>query len=137
MCIRDRHGLAGGTQIAEALADEGHIQRVGVLVVQRTVGQAGVELRPTEKIIQADHMGVCSLPDQLLGQLVGAGGFAAGRRAGEHDDLGAGKAHLFGGVLHAIAVALLTQGGKFLRTAGGNVVQLSLIHISPRHRGVH
>ena len=121
--IDGQGGPACLAQLMQALPDKGQIHGIGVFVIQGAVGQAGVELRPTEKIIQADHMGVCSLPDQLLGQLVGAGGLAAGRRAGEHDDLGAGKAHLFGGVLHAVAVALLAQGGKFLRTAGGNVVQ--------------
>ena len=48
--VDGQHGLAGGAQIAEALADEGHIQRVGVLVVQRTVGQAGVILSALEEL---------------------------------------------------------------------------------------
>ena len=121
--IDGQSGPARLAQLMQTLPDKGQVHGIGVFVIQGAVGQAGVELRPTEKIIQADHMGVCSLPDQLLGQLVGAGGLAAGRRAGEHDDLGAGKAHLFGGILHAVAVALLAQGGKLLRTAGGNVVQ--------------
>ena len=84
------------------------------------VWQAGVELRPTEKIIQADHMGVCSLPDQLLGQLVGAGGLAAGRRAGEHDDLCAGKLHFLGGVIYPLGIALLTQVCKCLWAAAAD-----------------
>ena len=116
-------GLAGLAQLPQALLDERQIQRIGVLVVQRAVRQAGVELCALEEIVQTDDVGRGAALFQCFGDAVGAGGLAAGRRAGEHDDLGAGKAHLFGGVLHAVAVALLTQGGKFLRTAGGNVVQ--------------
>ena len=107
----------------QALLDERQIQRIGVFVIQRAVRQPGVELCAFEEIIQTDHLRRSPALLQSFCQTVGAGGLAAGRRAGEHDDLGAGKAHLFGGVLHAVAVALLAQGGKFLRTAGGNVVQ--------------
>ena len=65
--IDGQGGPARLAQLMQALPDKGQVHGIGVFVIQSAVGQAGVELRPTEKIIQADHMGVCSLPDQLLG----------------------------------------------------------------------
>ena len=98
-----QHGLSRLAQLAEALPDEGQIHGVGVLVVQCTVRHPGVEFRAPEEIVQTDHMGRCALPDEFFGQLVGRGGLAAGRRAGEHDDLGAGIPDLPGGILHPLA----------------------------------
>ena len=68
--VDGQHGLSGGAQIAEALADEGHIQRVGVFVVQRTVGQAGIILSALEEVIQTDDMGRGAGGFQRLGHLM-------------------------------------------------------------------
>ena len=68
--VDGQHSLSGGAQIAEALANEGHIQRVGVLVVQRTVGQAGVILSALEEVIQTDDMGRGAGGFQSLGHLM-------------------------------------------------------------------
>ena len=124
--VDGQHGLAGGAQLAEALADEGHIQRVGVLVVQRAVGQAGVILRPLEEIVQTDDVGGRAGGFQRLGHLVRRGGLAAGRRAGEHDDLGAGIPDLPGGILHPLAVALLAHLRQRRRILGCNIIQVDL-----------
>ena len=40
----------------QALLDERQIQRIGVLVVQRAVRQARIELCAFEEIIQTDHL---------------------------------------------------------------------------------
>ena len=125
--IVDRqHGLSRLAQLAEALPDEGQIHGVGVLVVQCTVRHPGVELRAPEEIVQTDHMGRCALPDEFFGQLVGRGGLAAGRRAGEHDDLSAGKADFFGRVADPLAVAALAHLRQRFRAAGGNVIKVDL-----------
>ena len=58
--IDGQGGPARLAQLMQALPDKGQVHGIGVFVIQGAVGQAGVELRPTEKIIQADHMGVCS-----------------------------------------------------------------------------
>ena len=63
---------------------------------------------------------------QSFCQTVGAGGLAAGRRAGEHDDLCAGKLHFLGGVIYPLGIALLTQVGKCLWAAGCHIVQIDL-----------
>ena len=76
--VDGQHGLARLVQLLEALADEGQIQRVGVLIVQRAVRQAGVILGPPEEVVQADHPGRGALALQLLGQLMSRGGLAAG-----------------------------------------------------------
>ena len=116
----------GGAQIAEALADEGHIQCVGVLVVQRTVGQAGVILSALEEVIQTDDMGRGAGGFQSLGHLMSRSRLAAGRRAGEHDDLGAGVPDLLGSIGHPLAVALLAHLRQRRRALGGDVVQVYL-----------
>ena len=119
-------GLPRLAQLMQTLLDEGQIHGIGVLVVQRAVGQPGVELCAPEKVVEADHMGRCPLPDEFLGQLVRRGGLATGRRAGEHNDLGAGKADLLRRVAHPLAVTALAHFGKLLRAAGSDVVQVNL-----------
>ena len=49
---RWQHGLARLAQLPQALLDERQIQRIGVLVVQRAVRQARIELCAFEEIIQ-------------------------------------------------------------------------------------
>ena len=120
--VDGQHGLARLAQLPQALLDERQIQRIGVLVVQRAVRQARIELCAFEEIIQTDHLRRSPALLQSFCQTVGAGGLAAGRRAGEHNDLCAGKLHLLGGVIYPLGIALLTQVGKCLRAAGCHIV---------------
>ena len=124
--VDGQHGLARLAQLPQALLDERQIQRIGVLVVQRAVRQARIELCAFEEIIQTDHLRRGPALLQSLCNAVGAGGLAAGRRAGEHDDLCTGKLHFLGGVIYPLGIALLTQVGKCLRAAGCHIVQIDL-----------
>ena len=115
-------GLAGLAQLPQALLDERQVQRIGVLIVQGAVRQAGVELRPLEEIVQTDDLRRGALLLQGAGDAVGAGGLAAGRRAGEHDDLCAGHADLLGGIIHPLGIAVLAQLCQLLRAPGSKVI---------------
>ena len=121
-----QHGLSGLAEFPQALLDERQVQCIGVFVIQRAVRQPGVELCPFEEIIQTDHLRRSPALLQSFCQTVGAGGLAAGRRAGEHDDLCAGELHLLGGIIHTLPVAPLAQICQHLRAAGRHIVQIDL-----------
>ena len=119
-------GLAGLAQLPQALLDERQVQRIGVLIVQRAVRQTGVELRPLEEIVQTDDVGRGAALFQCFGDAVGAGGLAAGRWAGEHDDLRAGKLDLLGGIIHPLGIAALAQVCQRLGASGRHIVKVDL-----------
>ncbi len=54
--VDGQHGLARLAELPQALLDERQIQRIGVIVVQRAVRQARIELCAFEEIIQTDHL---------------------------------------------------------------------------------
>ena len=119
-------GLAGLAELVQALLDEGQIQRFKVFVVQRAVRHFGVVGSTFKKVVQTDHLCRGALLHQRLCQTVGAGGLAAGRRAGQHNDLCPGAAHLLGGILHPPGVAVLAQLCQLLRAAGRHIVKVDL-----------
>ena len=92
----------------------------------KSVGEIMSIGRSFEEIIQTDHLRRSPALLQSLCNAVGAGGLAAGRRAGEHDDLGAGVPDLLGSIGHPLAVALLAHLRQRRRALGGDVVQVYL-----------
>ena len=65
-------GLAGLTELAQALLDEGQIQCFKVFVVQRAVRHFGVVGSTFKKVVQTDHLCRGALLHQRLCQTVGA-----------------------------------------------------------------
>ena len=122
--VNGQLGLAGLAELAQALLDKGQIQRFKVFVVQRAVRHFGVVGSAFKKVVQTDHLCRGALLHQRLCQTVGAGGLAAGRRAGQHNDLCPGAAHLLGGILHPPGVAVLAQLRQRLRAAGCYVIEV-------------
>ena len=117
-------GLAGLAELVQALLDKGQIQRFKVFVVQRAVRHFGVVGSAFKKVVQTDHLCRGALLYQGLCQTVGAGGLAAGGRAGQHNDLCPGASYLLGSILHPPGVAVLAQLCQRLRTAGCYVIQV-------------
>ena len=78
------------------------------------------------RVVSLDNFFRGALLLQGASDAVGAGGLAAGRRAGEHDDLCAGHADLLGGIIHPLGIAVLAQLCQLLRAAGRHIVKVDL-----------
>ena len=124
--IDGQHRLVGLAQLLQALADQGHIQSVGVLVVQGAVRHPGVILGPAEEVVQADDLGRRAHLGQGGRQLVGGGGLAAGRGTCQHDDLGPRLAHFLGGILQPPGIAVLAYLDQLGAAAGRHIQQVDL-----------
>ena len=92
----------------------------------KSVGEIMSIGRSFEEIIQTDDMGRGAGGFQSLGHFMSRSRLAAGRRAGEHDDLCAGVPDLLGSIGHPLAVALLAHLRQRRRALGGDVVQVYL-----------
>ena len=108
-------------QLLQALLDAGKIQRHNVFIILAAVGQTGINILVQIKIIQADHLCRAPAQSERMGQLVRRGGFAAGRRAGEHYDLAAAFQHSTCCLKYAVFILGFAALHKTLRVFGSHI----------------
>ena len=113
-------------QFAQAAVDLIQIQRGHIFIVLGAVGQARVLIQILIEIVQADHLAGAAAHGERIGNFVGRGGFAGGRRPRQHHNAAAGLQNFTGSSKNSAFILNFAMGNKALGAGGSRIDQADL-----------